>query len=99
MAPSESSLRNEELEGDGSGSGKQGRTGRNCTKMLGRGVGTGATVLEQKLKIITRTANPAQLGNPREAFDEFEITKMETLDRTDNKLLHSVDRGRTPVEF
>lgn len=45
------------------------------------GVGTGATALEQKLKVIMRTAH----GNPMEAFGEMEVANMETLEKTDNK--------------
>ena len=45
------------------------------------GAGTGAVVLEQKLKVIMRTAN----GNPTEAFGELEIANMETPEKTVNK--------------
>ena len=43
------------------------------------GAGTGAVVLEQKIKTIVRTADTAQHGNPTE------ITKMETPEKTENK--------------
>ena len=39
-------------------------------------------MLEQKLKVIMRTA---QHGNPTEAFVELEIAEMETPEKTDNK--------------
>ena len=37
------------------------------------------------MKIIVRAADPAQHGNPTEAFGELEIAKMETPEKTDNK--------------
>ena len=49
------------------------------------GARTGAVVLEQKMEIIVRTADPAQHGNPMEAFGEFEIATMETPEKADNK--------------
>ena len=53
--------------------------------MVNVGAGTGAAVLESKLKIIVRTADRAQHGNRTEAFRELEIAKMETHEKTDNK--------------
>ena len=44
------------------------------------GAGTGAAVLEQKLKVFMRTA----YGNPTEAFGELEIAKIESPEKTDN---------------
>ena len=49
------------------------------------GAGTGVAALEQKMKIIVCTADPAQHGNPTEALGELEIAKMETTEKTDNK--------------
>ena len=37
------------------------------------------------MKVTVRTADPAQHGNPTEAFGELEIAKMETPEKTDNK--------------
>lgn len=42
-------------------------------------------MLEQKLKAIVRTADPAQQENPREAFGALEPEKIETFQRTENK--------------
>ena len=49
------------------------------------GAGKGAAALEQKMKVVVRTADPAQQGYPTEAFGELEIAKMETPEETDNK--------------
>ena len=54
------------------------------------GAETGAAVLEQKLRVIVRTADPAQHGNPREAFGALRKTKMESPEKTDNKLNSAV---------
>ena len=45
----------------------------------------GTATLEQKLKVITSTANPTQHGKVREAFGALEMAKMDTPEKTDNK--------------
>ena len=46
---------------------------------------TRSLVLEQKLKVIVRTADIAQQRDPIEVYEAWKATKMETLESTDNK--------------
>ena len=43
-------------------------------RLMNVGAETGAAVLDQKPKVIVRTTDSAQHGNPREAFGELEIS-------------------------
>lgn len=49
------------------------------------GTKTGAAALEQKRKVMVRTADSVQQGNPKEEFGALKKTKMETPERTDSK--------------
>lgn len=62
------------------------------------GVKTGAAALEKTLKIITRTANPAQNERLKEAFGALEMAEIETFVRRIPRK-DSVGRGRTLVKF